>query len=274
MLSFKPILNYRRDIPSRRTQKDFASHPIAASSYDPTSDLRPYEYKPVLNQSDGGSCTGHGTAQGLFTSFAAAGQPLPFMPSPKSIYAIARTYEADAPDAALSDSGAMPADAMAAINMFGIRAMRGPSPQGFNSDVDSRNINEKEDLMELEEAGHKIVVGQHRILENSTSFAQQIAAALSKKVVVMIGGFVDSGVMNYVAGQAPLDRVNLQDANGGGHWWNIVGHRIANGHFIFICENSWGVEYGDAGHFEVTDNFVRQSASDLYPVSPVLAEAA
>jgi len=269
---------YRRDLPHKRVQKD-AAHLLRAVPALPTEvSHEAHEYRPILDQNTTGSCTGHGTAQALFTAFSIDGVPLPWCPSPKGTYANVRAKErADVtPQGAtlptLTDSGAMPADIMVVLSTFGCKPMKAPSPQGFNSDVDASNVNDEPAFADLEEEALCIVTGEYRIEEASPDFIQQVCAALAfggvlaKGAPVGIGVFVDTAFENWDPAKGPLKDVDLSDPQGGGHWICITSYRTgADGKKIFRGPNSWTDQWGDAGHFEVTEDWLRKACWDCYP---------
>lgn len=274
----------RFDLPRHRTQKDARLALPRVAVLPDSASLEAFEYRPILDQNDCGSCTGHGTAQGIFVAMAAEGHPLGFLPSPKSIYALGRglTRAADhAKDKTLpplTDDGAFPADVMRAISEFGVAPMQGPSPKGFNTDVDPSNVASEPNLGALIAAAKSLVVGEYRIDEKAPDFIRQVCAALSsggsagRGVPVGIGVFVDQEFENWLPEDGPLSHVDLADPNGGGHWLVITSYRTDNvGRRVFRGPNSWTDGWGDKGHFEVTDGWLRAACSDCYPFTVRLA---
>ena len=273
----------RVDTPERRGQKDARALMHRLSALPPAASLEAYEHA-ILDQNDCGSCTGHGTAQGVFVALAADGQPLGFFPSPKLIYALARGLgrATDNPKAktlpALRDEGAYPADAMRAITEFGVAPMATPSPLGFVTDVDTSNVAREPDLGTLERAGKRLVTGEYRIDQTASDFIEQVCHVLAfggqsgRGAPVGIGVFVDSGFEAWTPSQGPLDEVNLADVNGGGHWLVITSYRtLPSGTRVFRGPNSWTSQWGDHGHFEGTEDWLRKACSDCYPLTVRLA---
>lgn len=275
-------LGYRKDPAHRRTQK--SSHMLlgASPTYPASASLEKFE-APIEDQGPLGACVGHGSSQGVYTSLKAAGKPLPWVPSPLSAYRLPRQIEraASLPAfvvslPALVDGGAMPSDAMVAYSTIGMRPM-GPKVEGRNSDADSTNVNTDEDVAGFEADGATILTGEYRIDENNPTFIAQMCAALAGTgsaqngvpCAVGIGVFVDSAVMNWSAGDAALVSADFNDPDGGGHWIAITSYRTENGKVIFRIANSWGINYGSAGHFEITEDWMRQQATqgcDIYPL--------
>ena len=272
------------DRPSLRTQQPALSHPLISARYAALKtaasalSLRAFE-APIYDQGQSGSCGGHGSAQLTFTALNAAGMPPPWAPSPKRIYQNTRAVRraADSGSATtlppLTDSGVMPADLATALARYGI-SQKSPatSPDGRNSDVWTAadtggpdDVNDEATIEDLEAEGFTIITGEYRIDETAADLGAQIAASIAAKFPVGVGAFVDSGVMDWAAGDPPINSINLSDPQGGGHWYAITGYTYDGSSYVFIVANSWGAAYGDAGHFLITDAAIKQSASDIYP---------
>jgi hypothetical protein len=258
----------RPDHKHRRTQKDARLLLAQAAKSPPSFSLEQFEYKPILDQNNCGSCTGHGTAQLCYIALAAAGKPLLWCPSPKDIYTLTRAAERAVNPGmpALTDSGGMPADIMLAVSQWGIRPMRAPSPQGYNSDVDTDNVNDEPKLDELEEDAKKILIGEYRIDEQAPDAIELMRQAIASGVPIGIAAFVDTAFEEYNPADGPVNLINLQDPAGGGHWFGFSGYRtLASGKTVFRGPNSWTATWGDRGHLEVTEDWVRAAVSDIYP---------
>ena len=159
------------------------------------------------------------------------------------------------------------------------------TPDGRVSDVwtaedtsaEPPNVNEEATVEDLEGEAVTILTGAYRIDESQTALAisQQIAASLLNGIPVGVGAFVDTAVQEWTAGSAPLNAVNLNDPQGGGHWICLDGFSIVDDVYVFDIANSWGTSYGDAGHFSVTGAWIAAAASDLYPwaISQVASRA-
>ena len=277
------FFGYIRDARAKRTQKLLTVHPalpLAAALPDQAS-LAQFR-APILDQGQTGSCTGHGSAQAIYTAVGAAragGLDLPAMPwtpSPLGIYRLTRELERQRNPGGtlppLTDSGAMPSDIMAAVSQFGVRPM-GPGVEGRNSDCDSASVVLDEPFTSVEASYADLVVGEYRIDETAPDAPEQVCstiATLSRPVG--FGTFVDSAFMGWRRGDAPLSSINTNDPNGGGHWIDIDRYETGsggnfgealNGKRIFEVVNSWGLSAGDSGLFLVSEDWVRL-ASDLY----------
>jgi len=279
-LSNGHFFGYTPDTLDKRTQKDVRAMlaKMGATTLPGTVSYRSNE-AAILDQGQTGSCTGHGTAQGIYIGAALQNVPLGFVPSPLTTYGVTRSLERTSNTTPLTDSGAMPSDVMTAVGRYGVRPMAAPTPDGRNSDIWSAidvagvnnapaaNVNSEVDFLTLEQAGQKLIVGEYRIDESASdlvALAQQCLAV--GKAPIGVGIFVDSQVMNFTASSAPVGPPNTNDPNGGGHWICIVGYRASTmvpGTVDWEIVNSWGDSYGDAGHFWAQQAWI-QSASDLY----------
>jgi hypothetical protein len=275
-------LGHVQDPTHKRTQRAARELLGATPSLPDAASLEHLECD-ALNQGPTSSCPGHGTAACLVVSLAAAGDPLPWVPSPRGVYALTRQLAraTTAPTGralpALEDGGAMPSDVMDALRLYGVRAMRGPTSDGRNSDVEPANVLEEEQLAEVEADHGTILTGEYRVNETDADFIDQLCAALAgvgagqggRGCALGVGAYVDQAVMDWAKGAAPLSVPNLSDPRGGGHWFAVTSYRTAGGKRVFRSLNSWGRGYGDAGHWEFTEDWLRAQVPaglDLYPM--------
>lgn len=245
----------------------FAVHAAAAvTTTPPSASCEPFSPE-VLDQGDTGSCTGHGTATGIATAFAACGVLLPFLPSPAEIYrngrAIDRVRRPDGLFDKLEDEGAMPNQVLRAVHEYGVRGTS--ALDGKSSDVDPATVNDEPKLGDLEVEHFTIPVGEYAIrsVEDGAALAsvvENMRKALSAAphgLPVGAGTFVDTAFMNWDGTQPPLGACNQNDPDGGGHWFCFLGYRTdAHGKTIFRIRNSWGQGWGLGGDIEVTEAFL------------------
>lgn len=211
---------------------------------------------PTLDQGQSGSCTGHGTSQAIYISRAAAGQPLPFFPSPRIAYAIVRVLELTQSSMALTDSGAMPSDLIAVVNKWGVAPIgfdaAHPTPDGRNSDIWSQadapnvaeNVNSKPSLLDLEQSSVTLSSVPLRVDEASPDFGAQIQKCLAAGIAGGVGIFVDTtNFMGWNPAQGPITKINLSDPDGGGHWLDIDYTYFRNGVQIVGGINSWSEQW-------------------------------
>lgn len=224
----------------------------------------------ILDQNKTGSCTGHGTSQALQVSAAKVGAPLPFRPSPRGIYDNARLAEGTT----LTDDGAQPSDVVATLAAQGIRALVEPSPEGFASDVDASNVNAVPTLAEVAAEKQHLEPGAFRVDMTVPTWKAQLCAGVSQFGAAGIGIFVDTGFEGYTPASGPVASIDLSDPNGGGHWLAVTSYRTGtDGKVVFRGPNSWGPDWGDAGHYEITEDALSSACSDCYVFRTVAAVA-
>jgi len=284
---------YTPDPPHKRVQKDAGTLLRAAvsTSIDHASH-EAFEWRPVLDQNRCGSCGGHGTAQAIYPAiWSLTGFQPSWLASPGGLYAATRELARAAMTPAgvplptpLPDDGVNPADLMTAVSTVGISPMRrtadgtvveygtaNASPSlGANSDVDPANVGNDSSMLELERDAETLLVGEYRIDEKASDVIGLMCAALATGIdgrgsPLGLGVFVDTAFENWDPATGPVSAVNVNDPDGGGHWLAVTSfYTLPNGKRVFRGPNSWGQTWGDAGHFEVTEDFIRASASDIY----------
>lgn len=233
-----------------------ASPPASAScaSYEP----------PRENQGQTGSCTAHSGSACMYTAVASiaaitkASSPLPFVPSPRELYAATRAIEraaATAPGAPLpllTDSGAEPADVMSALAQFGVCPI-----QGQPTDVTTANVNDEPDVDQLEAAATYLITGAYGINVDSSASAT-CAAAIAAGYPIYVAFYCDTGFENWHPGDASYGATNQRDPNGGGHAVFIDAYTTnPDGSRTWRLVNSWGTSWGDNGTILVSDAFLQ-----------------
>lgn len=241
--------------------------PRAAVRVPKSYSLEAFE-APIQDQGPTSSCVGHGTSQGLYTSFAAQGNPLGFVPSPLAIYQLARIMGFSAPTTPLQDTGAQPFFLVQGINQYGIRAMGPLSSDGRNSDVTSANVNTKPLLSQLEEEGLNIVTGEYRVDPGDSTMIEQICTCITQGIAVGFGFQVDDTFENWIPTRGPMNTYDLKTYRGG-HWVCFTSFDgfdpLAPEKTVLRGPNQWNRSWGSNGHFEVTGNWAKQTLIDIYP---------
>ncbi len=216
----------------------------------PSASLEMYE-PGVMDQGGSSACVGHASAMAIAVSLARAGAPLPWVPSPGNIYCVARCIERAGDAVPLLDNGSIPADAMMGISQWGVRPTRAPAPDGRNSDVDPATVNDEPALDELEQDAQTLLVGEYGVDMGALDAVTQLRAAIAAGYALTVALFVDSAFENWDPSKGPLGAPNRQDPNGGGHYLACTSYRTASdGRTILRGPNSWGVDWGIAGHWE------------------------
>lgn len=232
-------------------------------------DLTPF-VPTVLDQTNTNSCVGHALAIAIFVTFARAGQPLAFMPSPLHGYQLARAMERSVPSVPLRDSGCRPSLGVRSLNEWGIRPMRAPSPLGFNSDCDLSNVNDEPVFEDLETSATRILVGQYGIVSSGAQCVSDICAALNAGYGTVLSSFVDLAFERLHPGSDVYDLPDRSDAGGGLHYLTVVGFRTVSARKQFLLQSSWGALWANGGRAWVTERFVTQSI-DRYALSVRMA---
>lgn len=248
----------------------FRAHRAMTVSTPKKADIRDAA-PPVKQQGATSSCTGHGTSTAISTTCRKQGVALPFEPSESAIYRNGRAAERAtvasiyAPLPVLEDGGAIPLYIMQGIGQNGIRPSGGTAPT--NSDADPSTINNEESLGGFEESALNVVVGEYEIDPLGSDVITQLRAAHAAGFAVGYAFYVDTAFGDWQSGR-PLPGVpNRNDPNGGGHWIAGVGYdTLGDGKTVPILRNSWGTEYGDAGDWLVTEDWVR-AAWTIYVMS-------
>lgn len=206
-------------------------------------------YAPrVMDQGQTGSCTGHATACAISTALAAAGTPLPFMPSPAGIYTLGRVLGRTSPVLPLTDDGAEPNQVMRGISGFGVRAMGPLASDGRYSDAEFATINDEPTLLELEADARAILLGEY-----SVSTPEDVALALANKIPVTVAVEADTDAFQNYSGGVLEPMGTALD-----HYVTLIGYTTTTAGLVFTLRNSWSEDWGIRGDAFVSEEAVRQ----------------
>lgn len=255
-----------------------AAHVSGASPLPDTFDLGGY-WPSILDQNQTGSCTAHAIACSLYTSLAAQGRPLGFIPSPKAIYAAVRALEArnaliQSP-AVLTDSGANLADIMSVLAGIGVKPMVAPSPLGFNSDVDTSNVLDEPQIQDLESSGQKLITGPYSVDMSASNLSDVLASSLASNMAIDNCFECDDPFQGLQSGGIALAPVDAPDD--GGHSTALTGYVTATaeqaaiyggavGDRLFWLTNSWSAGWATGGRVLVSPGFVK-AIWECWPIS-------
>ena len=233
----------------------------------------------ILDQNSTSACTAHAIACALYTSLAAQGKPLGFVPSPLCTYAMTRALERAGaapldPLPALTDSGAEIADVIAVLSQNGVRSMKAPSPQGFNSDVDPSNVLAEPDIQGAQEAALNLIAGPYTVDMTAANLSDVLAAALASGMALDIAFECDDAFQALAAGQVAQAPVDAPDD--GGHSTALTGYVTVSaevaaalgfpaGTRLFWLTNSWGTGWATEGRVLLAPSFV----SAMYEAWPI-----
>jgi len=217
-------------------------------------DLRPL-VPAIMDQGAGptqgtSSCEGHRWASSLVVACAAAGDPLPWVPSPKGIYTLARALDRAAfpegPSEPLGDNGATSGSAQAGVEQWGVWRMQSPTRDGRNSDCEVKTINEELQLGDLLAGARRLYVGAHPV--DGADLTTDVCRVLAGGRPVQLDVYVDAAVEDWLPSRGPLGRPNKRDKNGGWHAIYLCGYeRRLSGLVDFRWVNSWGESWGEQG---------------------------
>lgn len=226
---------------------------VAANVYGCT--LAEHVPAQPLDQGQTGSCTGHAIAYAIVTAFAASGQPLPFVPSPKDLYTGGRELtRGRGPDGKLEplrDEGAMPSAVLQFGTTFGIRPMRCLDDR--NSDADPLTIDEPHDFAELKKDAEFVVVGDYGIYGAPDEVGAQIRQAITNGFPVCVA--VPGGSQQW-----QQYRGGVLGATGAAndHYAFLYGYEMQpDGSYVYYGQNSWN-GWGEAGKFRANEAAVAE----------------
>jgi hypothetical protein len=210
----------------------------------------------VLNQGPTSACSFHSAGAAAFTTFAASGKPLSWVPSPKAGYRNGRLIDLTPnPDGSytLADDGAQPNMVFRAANEFGIEPMRGPTSDGRNSDCEPATVNEVPKLGDLEVEARSLIVGQYGIYSQGPQRVLELRAALARRPVCIALDASSAMFNNYRGGVLPALGTGLD------HYVMLIGARpTPSGLWKFEGLNSWSEGWGEGGFFWLSEDAVQQ----------------
>lgn len=250
---------------------------------------------PVLDQGLSSACIGHGSSQLNDTALRAAGIAVPWdlngvkcNSSPYHVYGNTRVEELQSSTDPLQDTGAMPSDIIVALAKYGARGMaltpglvNGLTPDGRNSDIwtsedvfdqpgVAANVNVKPDQQDEEEGVANLIAGEYSISVGQSGAGgtdDQMAQVISiVKRPVGVGLFVDSAFIQWTPDQGPIDTINMQDPQGGGHWVCVDSYTTMTvggvTQRVYSVTNSWSQAWGAGGVGLITAHALATSMSD------------
>ena len=184
------------------------------------------EYEGPLMSQVGPTCQGHRVAQGLWIASAAAGNPLPWMPSPEGIWRDAGIFErVPHPDGTLppiSNDGRTTSDVIRALATCGVRPIKAtPSPSGY-TDVDEATLTREPRLDELEQEALTLITGEYALdLSDWVEAWATMQALLGQGFPLWVDLFVDTPLevwgAEWTPSTPPVNQIDKSDPKGGGH---------------------------------------------------------
>jgi hypothetical protein len=255
-----------------------APHPSAA----PLPFAVAYALRGLLgdpfDQGRSSGCVWHALPTLLGLACIAAGTPLLWTPSPWDGYAATRAEETPG-TGPLPDAGVEPADAFVVLPRVGIRAMRGPTPDGRNSDIWTAediegipgapppNVSLRPTMRDDEESALDLVTGPVQLSPAAPDFPEQIASRIfSDHVGTIVGLHATPQLENWTAGSPAL-----QDVSGftgtDGHGMAVTDYRTnaSTGLLEFWARSSWGA-WGEFGGLWLSRAFLVASTMEAWVV--------
>ena len=205
------------------------------------------------DQGQSSACVGYGIAAGLWLAVGGKGRP----PSPQALYVSARSREKARVGDALKDSGSNPIDAVEAAITTGVCPWDlyvDGTNGGTTSGVDAIN-----QLLTFDDVVSSVQVPASRFSAIDEGDTDTIKRWLTAGAPVSFAMEVDASYESYSAGVWN----GMQGPALGGHEQLIVGYE--NGYFI--VRNSWGPNFGYAGHSHVSEAAIASGAHSLVAIS-------
>ena len=203
---------------------------------------------PSWDQGQTSACVGYGIAAGLYLAVGAKGKP----PSPQALYVLARSREKQRVGDALRDTGSNPIDAVEAAITTGICPWDLYDGEMTGADA----INQ---LLSFQEVVASVPVPASSFSAIDEGDTDTITRWLTAGAGVAYASEVDASYESYSSGVWP----GMTGPSLGGHEQLIVGYE--NGYFI--VRNSWGPNFGYAGHSHVAEAAIQSGAHSLIAIS-------
>lgn len=227
-----------------------------------------------FDQGPTSACVGHARSGAIACSLSVAGHPLPWVPSPNDAYKMARCVDRvpnlDGSLEPLTDEGAMPNQAMRAMELWGTSPIGPMASDGRYSDCDPATINDEPTVRELERDSATKLIGEYGITSTGAQRVLDIRKALAAGFAICFAVQVDDAFEAWTGGTP----ITAPKGSLGGHYLYAIGYRTdANGKTILLFRNSWGtLEWGINGDGQGDEAFIA-AISDIV-VMAVHKEAA
>lgn len=240
---------YRPDLPDSR---DKVVRPQVVRHMPKSIDLRP-DMPPVYDQGDIGSCTANAIGAAIQYARRRGGQP-DFMPSRLFIYynerAIERTINEDA--------GAEIRDGIKCVHKLGA------CPE-TDWPYDVARFTAKPPAAAYGNARADLVSAYARVPQTLTS----LKGCLARGKPIIFGFAVPESFEGDEIAKTGVLKLDRNEQIVGGHAVLAVGYDDLRG--AFLIRNSWGTDWGLAGHFHMDYGFVtdRNCCDDFWSISAV-----
>jgi hypothetical protein len=235
---------------------------VSAPATDNTTGTMPLVGK-IIDQGPLGQCTWCSTPKAAKISIEGAGVTVASLVGTEDFsqrigYADVREVERGAQDAAgvplepLTDSGAMPDDCITVVQQLGLAPM-GPLQDGRYNDNSTALVNQEVTLSEVERT--VLAVGAYDVNLTATDRTDQWKAAINARIGMTMAFFVDTAFMNWDPSRGPVQKIDLNDPNGGGHQvcGPVAWETSSSLGVVWTYLNSWSAAFGENGFFKITD---------------------
>ena len=276
-LGATPKIDYRRP-PLGRLLVPWHLHPYANVSIPSSYDLTPFR-PAIYNQGELGECTACGTVGSIQTTLAAAGHRVSPPLAPLSLYRPTRMLEranewTGGPLPPLTDSGANPADAYSALQLYGCRTTMDECGEAGPSDAltayEESHVNDPIAAEELIKDSSFKTLGQFVITSTGQQRLDDVAAAISSKYAVGVAVYAaDDRFQSYTTGIM----AGPPDGSEPDHWvYATKFYPDASGHRVYGLPNSWSEAWGLKGEFLACEAIIL--AADCLMVASITEAAA
>lgn len=211
----------------------------------------------IFDQSWGSSCVGQMIAKAIGIRLAAEGLIVPEF-SALGAYGLGRAgmrIPGQRPVEPLRDTGCYPTVAAAMCGAWGL-----PFERVWPYDIDARPelINQDLPVDVLEDSVTHALVETARVNDADEGRLLATRALLAQDFPVGLGTYVGGDFQRYVGGVLkPETR-----SDGGGHALLLIGYKNE----LFLGVNSWGDQWGEAGFFWASEDFVLDPRADDFLV--------
>ena len=229
--------------------------------------LAQFRTDPRLNQGGDESCTAHAVALGVWGSCAAAGKPLPAIPSQAFQWAgsksldVVRVPNADGSLPKFGNVGVQSVSAMLALGTIGFVPMGALVPGRF-SDCGDPTWELPSDL--AQHGAQSLVTGEYSLDPTADDFEVSIALAIDAGLMVYIGVSVGQAYQAWRGGGA----LCLPEVNATGHAIILDSYvTTATGERQYGSPGSYGNGAAVDGVWQMMASWVKVNTFDCYPLA-------
>lgn len=227
-------LGWKPSVPDIRDYKlHFASDAPIASEVD----LRSTGLLPaVWDQQDIGSCVAHGVEAAYSFDLEKQGGTDNFLGSRLFLYYNGRVIEGTPQE----DSGLTITDGVKALNQYG-------TPPESDWPYNTSLYTHKPPAAAYANGKLRLAAKYARVTQTQTAMQQCLTAGFPIVIGFAVYDSFPMDASNATEAIVPIPKTS--ESQLGGHCVLVVGYKLINGKFYWICRNSWGTGWGDKGYF-------------------------